>query len=312
MRRALLAVLTSSALAVLVVAPSRASAKPPWPCTESMGRVYMQFGYDEPTYYMPNVFATLRSCRRADWLAAAWLEMSRSTTMDDYNYNRVPGVALSGKDLASLLKWMCAAGNKARREGRLSLQPHLACGETSRTNLKKFAPSTTTTTTTTSDPTPRRAVVESVDLEVREYGYGLCQRVSCGNGSTLTYVRVIGVFPRIREYNNPVTRICVRLDNKSYDGTGYEVPTSTGRDCFERNELLKTGTFSLSMIFDETLLDRSPLKSECPKPPLGFLTLCKTLNFSLSVITERLEPVQADFKIYIKHGPDGLFYSERP
>jgi hypothetical protein len=284
-----------------------------------MSRIYMQFGYSEPTYYMPNVYAALRDCRRADWLVAAWLETSRSSNMDDYNYNKIPGVALSGENLASLLKWMCTQGNKARREGRLALQPHLACGETARTNLKKFAPTTTTTTTTVPDRTPRQATIGEIYLEVRSFGDGYCRINNCGPfspkrvdayGSEDHYVRVIDVYPNLVENNNPITKICLRLGGQPYYGNDYEVPAIRGRDCYEK----KSGDWSFVFVFDETEIEYSPLKKDCPQAPLGApYPVCKTLDFSLLVITELLEPVQAPFNIYIVHTASGLqFWTRKP
>ena len=283
-----------SAMAVSPAGAGKLQAKPSNPparCISAIRKVNMEFDEPGPTYSFLFAVDSLAYCRPNDWVSAARSRVSKFRTIDDYNYQRVPAIALAGKDLVGLRKWMCDWMMRLRRENQSSdaYRVLLACGEPPGTDTRKGVKVITTTSTSTTTTLP--AALPTVSL-----------RLSGGLGSVSIAAKVV------ENRNGNALRYCILLNGRDFydvaesllvsDGDGDR--RESGPLCLDIRRVgpwendfegLRGGIFGTYTNL-----------SGCSNDSSGQLAICKTAAVSLRMFFENgREAVSNSVQIYLRN-----------
>jgi len=277
LRRVLVSILLVSFLPVATANAREAETKtnnPPARCVDAVRKVNMDFDQPGPTYYFVFTLDALTYCRPNDWLSVARTRVSRSRTIEDYNYQRVPAVALSGKDLVSLRKWMCGWMRRERREDASSsaYRVLLACGEKPGADTRKGVKVITTTSTSTT--TTLSPVLPTVSL-----------RLSQSSASVQLTAKVV------ENGNGNAIRYCILLNGRDFYDVSDSLLISDGAGNSE-----DSGPNCLDLDFVPSQNDFEGLRGgiygryqnlpDCSDDSSGRISICKTVSVSLKFIFE--------------------------
>ena len=295
--------LLASTMAVSSVGAEKLQSKlsnPPARCLNAIRKVNMILDETGPKYYFVFTVDALAYCRPDDWVSAARARVSKFRTIEDYNYQRVPAIALAGKDLISLRRWMCDWMMQLRRENKTSdaYRVLLACGERPGTDTRKGVKVITTTSVSTQTTLPARP--PSVVIQPRQNFWQL---------STLAQV--------IENGNGYVVKDCVLLNGRDFYDVAESLGISDGKGnrqasgplCNVRPQPYRwpvepsTGKPGFTTV-SPPIQDQYAFTdlSGCTQDATGRITICKTVSVSRKfVFTNGREVISNSFPIYLRN-----------
>lgn len=286
--------LLASTMAVSSVGAEKFQSKlsnPPARCLNAIRKVNMILDETGPSYYFLFTVDALAYCRPDDWVSAARTRVSKFRTIEDYNYQRVPAIALAGKDLLSLRRWMCGWMMQLRRENKYpdAYRVLLACGERPGTDTRKGVKVITTTSTSTTTTLPAALPTVSLRLSgVQDAVSVYAKVVENGNGNALRYCILLNG----RDFYDVAEALLIS------DGDGNR--SDSGPLCFDIRRIgpwqndfegLRGGVYG-----------RYTNLSGCSNDSSGQVAICKTATVSLKMVFENgREAVSNSVPIYLRN-----------
>lgn len=269
--------------------------KPPARCVNAIKKVNMDFDKSGPTYYFLYTIDSLAYCRPDDWVLAAKARISKSRTIEDYNYQRIPAIALAGKNLISLRTWMCDWMTRLRRENKFSeaYRVLLACGERPGTDTRKGVQVITTTSVSTNSTI--RPPLPSVEIRPRQEYWAVSTSgkvIENGNGNVIKYCILLNG----RDFYDVAESLRIS------DGKGNQM--KNGPWCTERQDFpwpSENGQPGFTAL-PGVIADRYTDLSGCKQDATGRIAICETVKISWKfTFSNGREVISNSFPIYLRN-----------